>query len=96
MKPRLSLVLLLGILTATVQAAPSPEDALLKVEGAIVPTAGQAASLWDSAMLDALPEHEIKTHTPWYDEAKTFRGPLLKDGVEKSRRQWPATHHYRS
>lgn len=35
----------------------------------------QQSALWDTAMLDALPEYEIKTH-PWYDEEKVFRGPV--------------------
>ncbi|MGL6333913.1 molybdopterin-dependent oxidoreductase [Aeromonas jandaei] len=76
-------ITLLGALCGIVQAAPIPENTILKVEGAIDNPIAQRFALWDSAMLDQLPEYEIKTHTPWYDEAKTFRGPLLKDVLSK-------------
>ncbi|MGY3914056.1 molybdopterin-dependent oxidoreductase [Aeromonas australiensis] len=83
MKSCLYIAPLLAALCGTAQAAPSPENALLKVEGAISSPTHQALVLWDSAMLDQLPVHEIKTHTPWYDDAKTFSGPLLKEVLAK-------------
>ncbi|MCF3098558.1 molybdopterin-binding protein [Aeromonas australiensis] len=83
MKSCIYIAPLLAALCGTAQAAPSPENALLKVEGAISSPTHQAQALWDSAMLDQLPVHEIKTHTPWYDDAKTFSGPLLKDVLAK-------------
>src|SRR5690606_17880750 len=30
-------------------------------------------------MLQALPQRTLVTSTPWYPEAKTYRGPLLRD-----------------
>jgi hypothetical protein len=83
MKAGLYIAPLLAALCGTAYAAPSPDSAVLKVEGAISSPTHQALALWDSAMLDQLPVHEIKTHTPWYDEAKTFRGPLLQDVLAK-------------
>jgi len=83
MKSSLYIAPLLAALCGTAQAAPSPENALLKVEGAISSPTHQALALWDSAMLDQLPVHEIKTNTPWYDEAQTFSGPLLQDVLTK-------------
>ncbi|MCZ0750009.1 molybdopterin-dependent oxidoreductase [Aeromonas enteropelogenes] len=74
---------LLVALCGAAQATPSPDSALLKVEGAITQPNYQQLALWDSAMLDQLPEYEIKTHTPWYDEEKTFRGPRLSDLLAK-------------
>ncbi|MFQ2299972.1 molybdopterin-dependent oxidoreductase [Aeromonas dhakensis] len=74
---------LLAILCATAQATPDPDSAQLRVEGAITQTNYQQDALWDTAMLDQLPEYEIKTHTPWYDEEKTFRGPRLSDLLAK-------------
>lgn len=83
MKAGLYIAPLLAALCGTAYAAPSPDSAVLKIEGAISSPSHQAQALWDSAMLDQLPVHEIKTHTPWYDEAKTFRGPLLQDVLAK-------------
>ncbi|AKA17775.1 molybdopterin-dependent oxidoreductase [Aeromonas hydrophila] len=74
---------LLAILCATAQATPAPDSAQLRVEGAITQPNYQQDALWDTAMLDQLPEYEIKTHTPWYDEEKTFRGPRLSDLLAK-------------
>ncbi|MFR9721317.1 molybdopterin-binding protein [Aeromonas diversa] len=34
---------------------------------------------FDEAMVMGLPQYEIRTHTPWYPGARTFRGPLLAD-----------------
>ncbi|MGN5136967.1 molybdopterin-dependent oxidoreductase [Aeromonas sp. 164P] len=81
MKTRFYIAPLLAALCGAVLAAPSPDSTVLKVEGAISSPTPQA--LWDNAMLDQLPVHEIKTHTPWYDEAKTFSGPLLQDVLAK-------------
>lgn len=74
---------LLGALSGLTQAAPTLEDALLKVEGAIESPTHHTFYLWDSAMLDQLTQYEITTHTPWYDQAKTFRGPRLQDVLTK-------------
>jgi len=63
MKTRFYIAPLLAALCGAVLAAPSPDSTVLKVEGAISSPTPQA--LWDNAMLDQLPVHEIKTHTPW-------------------------------
>jgi hypothetical protein len=34
---------------------------------------------FDMAMLEKLPQHSFTTATPWYPQAKTFTGPLLRD-----------------
>lgn len=39
---------------------------------------GETAA-FDMAMLEALPQREIVTPTPWYDEPRRFGGPLLRD-----------------
>lgn len=83
MKAVLYITPLLATLCGAVLAAPISDDIVLKVEGSISPPAHQAQILWDSAMLEQLPQHEIKTHTPWFNEAKTFRGPLLQDVLAK-------------
>lgn len=84
---------LLAILCATAQATPDPDSAQLRVEGAITQPNYQQDALWDTAMLDQLPEYEIKTHTPWYDEEKTFRGPRLSDLLAKVGQRQAADHH---
>jgi hypothetical protein len=39
---------------------------------------GEAAvARFDAAMLDALPQRETVTRTPWYDGPQRFSGPLL-------------------
>lgn len=78
MRSAIYAALLLGA-SVGAHATPTPDSALLTVAGAISQPNHQQLALWDSAMLAGLPEHEIRTHTPWYDDAKTFRGPRLKD-----------------
>lgn len=34
---------------------------------------------FDMAMLAALPQHTIRTTTPWHAEARSYSGPLLRD-----------------
>jgi hypothetical protein len=34
---------------------------------------------FDMAMLEALPQHEFITQTPWFKGARRFSGPLLRD-----------------
>jgi hypothetical protein len=38
-----------------------------------------ATAVFDMAMLQALPQHSFVTQTPWYDAARKFTGPLLRD-----------------
>lgn len=59
---------------------PSPHGTpILTVTGAIANTnAGGGAEL-DAAMLASLPRRTITTATPWYDQPRTFEGPLLRD-----------------
>jgi hypothetical protein len=42
------------------------------------PNAGEVAD-FDLAMLDALPQQETVTETPWYDGPISFSGPLISD-----------------
>jgi len=35
--------------------------------------------VFDMAMLAQLPQHEIRTQSPWYPNARKFTGPLLRD-----------------
>lgn len=63
-------------------AAPLPEPAgrvILDIDGAIGTTNQGQAARFDLAMIDALPQRETVTSTPWYDGQQTFSGPLLRD-----------------
>lgn len=45
--------------------------------GPVVLTVGKAA--FDMAMLERMKQRSIRTATPWYDNAREFTGPLLRD-----------------
>ncbi|MEY4909131.1 MAG: hypothetical protein RL260_2849 [Pseudomonadota bacterium] len=52
---------------------------VLTISGRIgVRNAGTQAE-FDMGMLAALPQHTLSTKTPWYPQAHTFTGPLLRD-----------------
>ncbi|WP_284735812.1 molybdopterin-dependent oxidoreductase [Dongia deserti] len=61
-------------------ALPPPQGTpILTMTGAIAKTNADAGAQFDAAMIAALPRHAITTGTPWYDEPRTFEGPLLRD-----------------
>lgn len=63
-----------------VQALEAPSGpVLLKVTGDIKITNVDDEAHFDRAMLEALPQHETRTHLPWYDGRSVYRGPLLRD-----------------
>lgn len=65
---------------AAASAPPRPTGpVVLTVRGRITrPNAGDRAD-FDMAMLEALPQREFSTRTPWFNEARRFTGPLLRD-----------------
>ena len=52
---------------------------LLTIKGKLAPANPDGTALFDAAMLAALPQHSITTHTPWHKGARKFTGPLLRD-----------------
>jgi len=59
---------------------PPPHTApILTMTGTITHTNAAAGAAFDAEMLAALPRQTIVTTTPWYDGARTFEGPLLRD-----------------
>lgn len=65
---------------ATAATLPTPEGRiLLKVSGAITQTNGEGVAQFDQAMIEALPQRETVTETPWFEGPQTFTGPLLSD-----------------
>lgn len=65
----------------TVAAAPTGR-VVLTLSGKLLgadPAKQDGTALFDAAMLAALPQHSITTHTPWHKGAPKFTGPLLRD-----------------
>eukprot|EP01030_Chromulinospumella_sphaerica_P009454 gene9454-9264_t len=52
---------------------------VLTVEGNISAPNQGAKAQFDMPMLEKLPQHTFTTRTPWYPDAVTFTGPLLRD-----------------
>ncbi|PJI97547.1 hypothetical protein CLU85_2339 [Acidovorax sp. 69] len=52
---------------------------VLTVDGAISQTNNGSQAQFDMKMLEKLPQHTFSTQTPWYPNAVTFTGPLLRD-----------------
>jgi hypothetical protein len=68
------------LLAAGAAMAAAESETLLVVTGRIASpeTAGSAAR-FDRAALESLPQHKIRTSTPWTDGVSAFEGPLLCD-----------------
>lgn len=59
---------------------PAPQSApILTITGMIANTNASGSAMFDAAMLASLPRQKITTGTPWYDQPRTFEGPLLRD-----------------
>jgi hypothetical protein len=55
---------------------------VLTVEGAVTQTNQGSQAQFDMPMLERLPQHTFTTRTPWYPDAVTFTGPLLRDVIK--------------
>lgn len=80
MKPIAAVILAFLALTvpALAQAPAAPTGpVVLTVTG----SNGEQAA-FDQGMLDALPQHETITHTPWHDGQQVFSGPLFRTVLE--------------
>jgi hypothetical protein len=64
--------------TLAALAAATPRALALERPTGKVRNAGERAE-FDMGMLAALPQHTLSTKTPWYPQAHTFTGPLLRD-----------------
>jgi len=81
---RLSALALALLMAISVQSAPptavaaEESDSLLVVTGRIAPPAAtEGGARFDRQALEALPQHETRTSTPWTDGVSAFEGPLL-------------------
>lgn len=70
----------LAFLSQGAQALDKPTGpVVLTIEGAISKTNVNQQAQFDMKMLEKLPQHSFSTRTPWYPNAVTFTGPLLRD-----------------
>ena len=82
MKPlfRLFTLFTVTFFAITAQAAatlPSPAGrVILTIEGNIGTTNAQGKAVFDRDMLELLSQKTIRTHTPWFEGARSFEGPL--------------------
>lgn len=79
--------LLLALAPANLMAA-EPLEAptgrvILDIGGAIANPNDAAQARFDLAMLDALPQRETVTATPWHDGTQTFTGPLIAELLDR-------------
>lgn len=54
---------------------------VLTIEGNITETNQGTKAQFDMQMLERLPQRSFSTRTPWYPDAVTFTGPLLRDVI---------------
>lgn len=75
-------------------------DVVLTISGLIRhPNRGDAA-VFDMTMLDRLAQHAFATRTPWFNQARKFSGPLLREvlatvGAQGSQLRAVALNDYR-
>jgi len=72
-------VLLGGSLAVQALDAPSGK-VILTLSGLIGDgNQGKTKAEFDMAMLEKLPQHRLKTRTPWHEEVREYTGPRLRD-----------------
>jgi len=54
-------------------------EVILEMGGAVSITNGDGVARFDLPLLDALPQRETRTNTPWYDGVHVFSGPTFTD-----------------
>ncbi|MCP8883737.1 hypothetical protein NIM87_09525 [Devosia sp. XJ19-1] len=65
-----------GLVQAEQLALPT-DPVILTIRGNIANTNIGDTAEFDLAMIDALEQHTTTTETPWYDDARSFSGPLV-------------------
>jgi hypothetical protein len=63
-------------------AEASASPIVLTVSGQVSPSNPEGRAEFDLAMLDALPQKETVTATPWHDKAHSFTGPTLSSVLD--------------
>jgi len=67
-----------GVASSATLSRPSGA-VVLTVRGKVSVTNSDGGANFDMAMLTAMTQRSITTKTPWYDSARKFTGPLLRD-----------------
>ena len=65
---------------------------ILTVSGNIGLTNVGNEAQFDRAMLEALPQHEFETSTPWTEGINHFRGPLMRELLTRLNAESDAVH----
>ena len=65
---------------------------ILTVTGNIANTNVGGEAQFDRAMLNALPQHEFETSTPWTEGVNHYRGPLMRDVLARVDTQSGTVH----
>lgn len=93
---RATTILYALVLSTSLFAAPLPDPSgpvLLSVSGNIQQTNSADGAHFDLAMLEALPQHQLDTTTPWTEGSHRYQGVLLSgllDHLEARGRQMTA------
>lgn len=65
---------------------------ILTVSGNVGLTNVGGDAKFDRAMLEALPQHEFVTSTPWTESSNHYRGPLMRDLLARLNAESDAVH----
>lgn len=84
MKMILMYLVVLVTLPASVALALDPPHGpvLLSISGRIITCNTETSAQFDTAMLQALPQHIVTAETPWTEGQSVFSGPLLRDVLD--------------
>lgn len=67
------------VASAQPNPAPAASATILSISGHIASNFAGNVATFDRASLEALPQRGLTTKTPWYDDAQTFTGVLVRD-----------------
>ncbi|MDB5847248.1 MAG: hypothetical protein JWP29_1000 [Rhodoferax sp.] len=77
---RLALCLAAPLVPPVAGALDLPADAIvLTISGNVTEANKGADAVFDMKMLEKLPQKTFSTRSPWFPDAMTFTGPLLRD-----------------
>lgn len=83
MKAVLAMCLIFLASALHAEALPDPQgDVILTVSGNITVTNGEGVARFDRAMLEALAQRTTTTMTPWYENSRSFSGPVAQALLE--------------